>query len=246
MANLLVGTEIGKYQIVEFLGRGAMADVYKAYQPALGRHVAIKILHAFLAADEDFLSRFQREAQAIAALRHPRIVQVYDFDVADDSYYMVMEFLDGHTLEVQLQEMEANNEIMLFSEAIRITRDAASALSYAHGRGMIHRDIKPANIMIDRENQVILTDFGIAKILSSTRHTATGSIVGTPYYMSPEQGQGDVADARSDLYSLGIMFFRMVTGRLPYDADAALAVLLKHMNAPIPIPSQINIVAGRC
>jgi len=240
MMNPLIGTTMGKYQIVEFLGRGATADVYRAYQPALDRHVAIKVLHPSLATDKDFLGRFRREARAVAALRHPRIMQVYDFDMADGRYYMVTEFIDGHTLEARLQEAAANDEIVPLDEAIRITREIASALSYAHGHGMVHRDIKPANVMINRENQVILADFGMAKILSSAKHTATGSIIGTPYYMSPEQASGESGDTRSDLYSLGVMFFQMVTGQLPYNADTAVAVLLMHVNSPIPAPGRVN------
>jgi len=239
--DMLIGKTLGRYQIVELLGRGAMAEVYKAHQPTLDRYVAIKILHSFLAEDKDLLSRFQREAKAAAQLRHPNIVQVHDFDVVDGVYYyMIMEFIDGYTLEAKLQELADNDKIMPLDEVTRIVGDVASALFYAHDRGMIHRDIKPSNIMINRENQVILTDFGIAKILSDPKYTTTGAILGTPYYISPEQGLGKPGNARSDIYSLGAMFFQMVTGQLPYDADTAMAVLLKHINDPIPIASQLN------
>jgi serine/threonine protein kinase/formylglycine-generating enzyme required for sulfatase activity len=240
MGDPFIGTTIDKYKIVEPLGRGATADVYKAYQPALDRYVAIKILHSFLATDKEFLRRFQNEAQAAANLRHPRVVQVYDFKAFDDQCYMVMELINGHTLEAQMRKLAASDEIMALDEAFRITRDIASVLSYAHSQGMIHRDVKPANVMINQKNQVILTDFGIAKLLNSTLHTATGSIVGTPYYMAPEQGLGGGGDARSDLYSLGVMLFEMVTGQLPYQAETAVGLLLKHISAPIPIPSQLN------
>ncbi|TEU11372.1 MAG: hypothetical protein E3J25_08125 [Anaerolineales bacterium] len=237
----LIGKTLGKYQIVELLGRGSMAEVYKAYHPALDRHVAIKILHSFLAEDKDFLGRFQREAKAAGQLRHPNIVQVHDFDVTDGVYYyIVMEFIDGYTLEAKLHELAASKKIMPLEEAIRIAGDVASALSYAHGRNMIHRDIKPSNVMINRENQVILTDFGIVKILGGPQYTSAGAIAGTPNYISPEQGLGKPQDARSDIYSLGAMFFQMVTDQLPYDADSGVAVLLKHVNDPIPIASQLN------
>lgn len=223
MADSLIGKTLGKYQIVELIGRGAMAEVYKAYQASLDRHVAIKLLHSFLAEDKNFLARFQREAKSGAQLRHPNIVQTYDFDATDGVYfYIVMECINGYTLDAKLQELTAQNEIMPLPEAIRISKDVASALSYANSHGMAHRDIKPSNVMLNQDRHVILTDFGIAKILGDARHTATG-IVGTPNYISPEQGLGKAADARSDLYSLGAMFFQMVTGQLPYQADVAVA-----------------------
>ncbi len=240
MAGSLIGKTIGKYQIVELLGRGGMAEVYKAYQPSLDRYVAIKLMHSFLADDADFLGRFQREAKAVASLRHSNIVQVHDFDVADGIYYMVMEFIDGVTLKAKLQELASNNTMMPLDEATRITKDVASALAYAHRRDMVHRDVKPANVMLDREGRIILTDFGIAKILSGPQYTASGAMVGTPAYMSPEQGLGQPGDARSDIYALGTMLFQMATGQLPYDADTPLAIVLKHVNDPLPIPSRLN------
>ncbi len=240
MSDSIIGKTIGKYQIVEHLGRGGMAEVYKAYQPSLDRYVAIKLMHSFLADDQDFLGRFQREAKAIGRLRHPNIVQVHDFDYADGLYYMVMEFIDGYTLKTRLIELANQNKMLPLREAMRITRDVAAALDYAHKREMVHRDVKPANVMINKDNQVILTDFGIAKILSGPQFTASGAMIGTPAYMSPEQGLGEPGDARADIYSLGIMLFQMITGQLPYDADTPLAIVLKHVNNPLPIPSQLN------
>jgi len=241
MADSIIGRTLGKYQIVERVGRGAMAEVYKAYQQSLDRHVSIKIMHSFLAEDKDFLDRFQREARAAAQLRHPNIVQVYDFDVLDGVYYyMVMEFIDGDTLQVALQNLATANRTMPPNTAIHIAAEITSALSYAHSRGMIHRDIKPSNVMLNREGHAILTDFGMAKLIGDAKYTNAGGITGTPNYIPPEQGLGKPADARSDLYSLGTMLFQMVTGRLPYQADSAVEVLLKHINDPIPIPSQIN------
>jgi serine/threonine-protein kinase len=235
-----IGKTIGKYKIVAHLGHGATADVYKAFQETLDRHVAIKLLHPFLADDADFLTRFQREAKAIARLRHPNIVQVYDFDVIERIYYLVMEFVDGYTLKTKLQELAATRLVMPLDEAIRIARCVAMALSYAHGRDMVHRDIKPANIIIDQENQVILTDFGMAKILGSAQFTASGDTIGTPAYASPEQVLAQPGDPRSDVYSLGAVFFHMVTGQVPYDAETGVAVFLKHLTEPLPSPRQIN------
>ncbi|MCI0574856.1 MAG: serine/threonine protein kinase, partial [Chloroflexi bacterium] len=249
----LVGQTVGKYRIVEALGRGGMAEVYKAYQESLDRYVAIKVMHSFLADEKDFLNRFQREAKAMASLSHSHIVGVYDFDVEDGTYYIVMEFISGETLKQKLETLASRGQRLPLSQAVRIVLEIADALSYAHSRSMVHRDIKPANIMINDEGRAVLTDFGIAKILSGPSYTATGAMVGTPAYMSPEQGLGQPGDERSDLYSLGVLFFQMATGRLPYDADTPLAVILKHVNEPVPstvalnpdIPPDIQEVIGK-
>lgn len=214
-----------------------MAEVFRGYHANLDRHVAIKVLHAFLADDPEFKNRFHREAQNVARLKHPNIVQVYDFDfdAASESFYMVMELVEGVTLKDRLLEMSSKNDLLPMEEALRITREAAGALAYAHSRGMIHRDVKPANLMIDHhDNRVVLTDFGIAKIVTGAQFTASGGMVGTPAYMAPEQGLGEAGDERSDLYSLGIILYQMLTNELPYDAEAPLAVILKHLNSPIP------------
>jgi serine/threonine protein kinase len=241
MADSLIGRTIGKYKVVERLGRGGMAEVYKAHQEALDRYVAIKLMHSFLADDQDFLSRFKREARSMAALNHPNIVSVYDFDVeGKQTYYLVMEFVAGGTLKEKLEALARQGEQLSLAQAIRIVLEIADALSYAHGRGMIHRDIKPANIMLAEDGRAVLTDFGIAKMLSGPSYTATGAMIGTPAYMSPEQGLGQPGDERSDLYSLGVLFFQMATGRLPFDADTPLAVVLKHVNEPVPTPNLLN------
>jgi len=234
----LIGETLGKYQIIEHLGRGGMAEVYKAYQPSLDRHVAVKVLHSFLADEANFLARFRREAKAVAALRHPNIVQVYDFDYDQERrvYYMVMEFIDGPSLKVRLQELAARQERMGVDEAIRIVTAVGGGLDYAHRRGMVHRDVKPANIMFTSEGQVILTDFGIAKMVNVTGITASGAMVGTPAYISPEQGLGHAGDERSDIYSLGIVLYQLLTGNLPFDADTPMGVVLKHINDPLPSP----------
>jgi tRNA A-37 threonylcarbamoyl transferase component Bud32 len=240
MVESLVGRTIGKYKIVEHLGRGGMAEVYKAYQEALDRHVAIKLMHSFLASEQDFMNRFRREARAMAALNHPNIVGVYDFDLQGETSYIVMEYVGGGTLKDRLEQLAQQGETMPLVQTVRIVLEIADALSYAHGRGMVHRDIKPANIMLAEDGHAVLTDFGIAKMLSGPSYTATGAMIGTPAYMSPEQGLGQPGDERSDLYSLGVLFFQMATGRLPFDADTPLAVVLKHVNDPIPVPTAIN------
>jgi tRNA A-37 threonylcarbamoyl transferase component Bud32 len=222
------------------MGRGGMAEVYRAYHATLDRYVAIKILHNYLADDPEFKGRFEKEAQSIAKLKHPHIVQVYDFDydAQTESYYMVMEFVDGPTLRDYLHDMNARDQRIPLHEVIRIIREAASALAYAHSFKVIHRDVKTANLMLDKGSRVVLTDFGIAKIISGPQYTATGGAVGTPAYMSPEQGMGTTGDERSDLYSLGVIFYELLTGELPFTADTPVAMILKHMHDPIPLPSQ--------
>ncbi|MDA0246285.1 MAG: protein kinase, partial [Chloroflexi bacterium] len=238
--NSLIGRTIGKYKIVQHLGRGGMAEVYKAYHENLDRHVAIKLMHPFLADDKEFLARFKREARAMAAISHPNIIDVFDFDVEGDTYYIVMEYISGGTLKELIEHLAANGQRMELSRAIQLILELADALTFAHSRGMLHRDIKPANIMLNERDSAILTDFGIAKMMSGPSHTATGAMIGTPAYMSPEQGLGQPGDERSDLYSLGVLFYQLVTGKLPYDADTPLAVVLKHVNEPLPDPRTLN------
>jgi serine/threonine protein kinase len=228
--------KLGKYEVTERLGRGGMAEVYRAYHASLDRFVAIKVLHAFLADDPEFKNRFEKEARNIAKLKHPNIVQVYDFDydAESESYYMVMELVEGLTLKDLLFKMAEQGRLPTLREAVRFVKEVASALAYAHSQSMVHRDVKPGNLMLDRDERLVLTDFGIAKIVTNQQFTATGGMVGTPAYMSPEQGLGEAGDERSDLYSLGVILFQLVTGKLPYDAETPLAVILKHLNEPIP------------
>ncbi len=219
-----------------------MAEVYKAYHAPLDRFVALKILHPFLGEDPQFKERFSKEARNVAQLRHPNIVQVYDFDLdaPRELYYMVMEYIDGPTLRARLMQQTFQGASPDIPEAIRITRDLASALYYAHARGMIHRDLKPGNIMFDSDDRVVLTDFGIARIVSGPNVTASGSMIGTPAYMSPEQGLGQSGDHRSDIYSLGIVLYQLLTGTTPFNADTPIAIVLKHVNDPLPPPTNIN------
>jgi serine/threonine protein kinase len=236
----LEGKNLGKYRILEPLGRGGMAQVYKAYHPALDRYVAIKILRSDLIEEAEFLARFSREARAVAALRHPHIVQIYDFDVEDDLYYMVMELLEGDTLKAYLNTMRVRGERLPQGEVVRIFSDVLDGLSYAHGVGIIHRDLKPANIMLTGNGQAVLTDFGIAQIVGGTQYTVSGALMGTLNYMAPEQGLSGHCDVRSDIYSLGIVYYEALTGRVPFDADTPLAILMKQINDPLPIPRQFD------
>lgn len=236
----LVGKTVGKYRIVARLGRGGMAEVYKAYQPGLDRYVGIKVLHAHLVDDKDFIGRFEREALAVGKLRHPNIVQALDFDREGEMYFMAMEFIDGPTLKDELKARRTENNPFSLKEVSRIFTALCSAIDYAHSRSMVHRDLKPANVMINQEGQVVLTDFGIARIIGATQYTQTGALSGTPAYMSPEQGQGERGDERSDIYSLGVMLYEMVTGVVPFDGDTPFAVIMKHISEPLPLPTRLN------
>ncbi|GIK40978.1 MAG: hypothetical protein BroJett011_48110 [Chloroflexota bacterium] len=235
----LVGQTIGQYQIVQRLGRGGMADVYKAFHTGLAVYRALKVIRPEFVTEEGFKERFQREAQAVAALRHPNIVQMHDFGAQDNLYYMVMEFVEGQDLKSYLTH---HGQIRPFSQIVTILEQIASALGYAHQRGVVHRDIKPANIMLTPEGQAILMDFGIAKMLTlEERMTQTGVGIGTPTYMSPEQARGESnVGPPADIYSLGIVLYEMLTGRVPFSADTPLAVMLKAINDPLPPPREFS------
>jgi len=235
----LIGTEIGKYRITERLGQGGMAEVYAGIHTHLDRKVAVKVLHSYLLEGGDFVARFKREAKAVANLRHPNIVQVYDFDIQDDLIFMVMEYIDGVNLHTKLVEVGNRGERMPIKLIGSIINDIASALDYAHTKDMLHRDIKPSNIMLDKDDKAYLTDFGIAKLLSDQKFTATGTLVGTPAYMSPEQGLGDDVSKESDIYSLGVVAFEMLTGQVPYDAKTPIGIVHKQINDPIPNMSEL-------
>jgi serine/threonine protein kinase len=228
----LSGQKLGPYELRERFGRGGMAEVYKAYQTSMERFVAIKVMLAGFTDNEEFVERFRREARAVGRLRHPHIVQVFDFGVDKDVYYMAMELIRGGNLKHFIQK----HQRLSGEQALTVASQLADALQYAHDAGMIHRDLKPANVMFEDESgrNAILTDFGIARILGNTGLTETGMAVGTPTYMSPEAGIGDDIDGRADIYALGVMLFEMLTGRVPYDADTPMAVVMKHVNAPLP------------
>ena len=224
----------GRYKIEDLLGQGGMSAVYKATDPNLRRVVAIKIVHPHLSSDPSFIRRFEEEAAAIASLRHPNIVQVFDFNTDEDVNYMVMEYVPGETLQTRLKRLNNKERKMTFEEAINITINVCDGLSYAHKRGMVHRDVKPANIMLDVNNQAILMDFGIVKIVGSSAHTLTGAVIGTANYMAPEIIRSESADQRSDIYSLGITLFEMLSGSPPFDADSAMTIMMMHLNEPLP------------
>jgi len=230
----------GRYLIEELLGQGGMSAVYKATDPNLKRVVAVKMIHPHLSDDADFVRRFEEEAKAVAQLRHPNIIQVYDFDHHEDTYFMVLEFVPGETLQDHLKRLNASGRRLSITKAVEYMIEISQAVDYAHQRGMIHRDIKPANLMLSVMGPAILMDFGIAKIVGGTQHTATGAVVGTAKYMSPEQIKGEHPDRRSDVYSLGVTLFEMVSGRPPYEADSAMTLMMMHVNDPVPNLRELN------
>jgi eukaryotic-like serine/threonine-protein kinase len=233
-----IGTDTvvdGRYRVVDRLGSGGMADVYCAEDLQLGRNVALKMLHPRFAEDQEFVERFRREASAAAGLNHQNVVSVYDRGEWDGTSYIAMEHVDGRTLKQVVQD-EAPLEP---ERAIGLTEQVLRAARFAHRRGIIHRDLKPHNVIVDEEGRAKVTDFGIAKAGASDM-TQTGSIMGTAQYLSPEQAQGVAVDARSDLYSTGIILYELLTGRVPFDGDSAVTIALKQVNErPIP-PSHFN------
>ncbi len=225
----LIGKEIGQYVITQWLGEGGMAVVYKAHQPSLNRDVAIKILTGPLARDEEFVLRFRREAVAAGALGHPNILTIYDAGTTHDGlHYIVMEYVPGGTLK---EFMERGP--LPVDRARHIVAQIADALQAAHQHGIVHRDLKPSNILFTRDGRPLLMDFGVALTAAGTRLTRTGMAVGTPEYMSPEQAQGLAVDGRSDIYSLGIMIYEMLTGEVPFVSDTPLATLYQHVHNAI-------------
>lgn len=258
-----VGRTLSKVAIEQKLGRGGMAEVYLGRHQTLNRPVAVKILHAHLMEEPELQRRFMAEAQAVASLRHPHIVQIYDYDVVEGRPYMVMELLDGLSLATYLRGLHDSGVTLPLGTISKLVQDVASALDYAHAREIIHRDIKPANIMLRQGSrkidptvpllpdvEAILTDFGIARLNTSTTRTETGTVLGTPAYMSPEQIRGVEIDGRSDIYSLGVVMYEMLAGKPPFDVDTTpAAILVKHLQEqPPPLPQvapQVQQVVDR-
>ncbi|MDT0545435.1 MULTISPECIES: protein kinase [Streptomyces] len=236
----------GRYQLRDLLGEGGMASVHLAYDSVLDRQVAIKTLHTELGREQSFRERFRREAQAVAKLTHTNIVSVFDTgeDTIDGSVmpYIVMEYVEGQPLRSVLDADARQYGAMPTEKALKITADVLAALEISHEMGLVHRDIKPGNVMMTKRNVVKVMDFGIARAMQSgvTSMTQTGMVVGTPQYLSPEQALGRGVDARSDLYSVGIMLFELLTGRLPFDADSPLAIAYAHVQEEPVAPSTIN------
>jgi hypothetical protein len=239
----LVGMVIGHYEVQESIGRGGMAEVYRGRHVRLGRTVAIKVLPASLATEADFRDRFEREARAIAALKHPNIVQVFDFGELEGMYYMVMEYIGGKDLAHRLRETP---KLPLF-QTVQMMEGVASALDYAHSQGLVHRDVKPSNVMLeplgfypdtgDEQVRTILTDFGIAKIVAGGGQSTKTGMMGTLDYMAPEQVRASPQiDGRADIYAMGVMVYEMLTGRLPFEGDSPGQIMLAHLQKPAPDP----------
>lgn len=232
----ITGRQLGQYLIIEPLGEGGMAAVYKAYQASMDRYVAVKVLPRHYAGDADFVHRFKREAKIIARLEHPNILPVHDYGESDGYTYIVMRYIAGSTLADHLQ-----GKPLPIAQIIPMFAQVCSALDYAHSKGVIHRDVKPSNVLIDSLGNCLLSDFGISRMVEgASQLTASGAFLGTPTYASPEQALGQSLDGRSDIYSLGIMLYEMTTGQPPFEAETPMAVLVKHVHDPFPLPHTIN------
>src|SRR5579883_975806 len=226
-----------RYELDHLIARGGMAEVYRARDRLLDRPVALKVLFPELSVDRAFVERFRREAQAAANLSHPNIVPVFDWGEDTGTYFIVMEFVDGRPLSAILK----SSKVLSPERAADIGASVAAALGYAHKNKVIHRDVKPGNVLITDEGQVKVTDFGIARALNTEESlTQTGAVMGTATYFSPEQAEGAGVDARSDIYSLGVVLFEMVTGRPPFMGESPVAVASKHVREDVPAPRSIN------
>lgn len=257
-----IGKNIGKVRIEKLLARGGMAEVYLGSHLTLERPVAIKLLHSYIEEDPFLLERFHREAKVVAGLRHSNIVQIFDFDTTDGHPYIVMEYLKGPTLATYLRNLHQRKKRIPSHQVARLLKGLTAALDYAHGQGVIHRDIKPGNILLHNKTdeipldksltndvEAIVTDFGLVRLMDAASQTASGLISGTPAYMSPEQARGDPTDHRTDIYSLGVVLYEMLAGRVPFEADSTLTVLHMHIHTPPPsipgIPAEVQAVMDR-
>jgi len=240
------GKTLGRVHINGLVARGGMAEVYTGTHDSFGQ-VAVKVMRGMLDKDSDQLARFQREAEVIEELRHPNIVQMFDYDIVDESPYLVIEYIPGPSLAAYLKSLHDNKQRLPIGMVAQILKSMANALDFAHSKGIVHRDIKPANVLLRSQSDIIevnkplprdvepvLTDFGLVRLLDSTMHTTAGSVSGTPTYMSPEQARGEKVDKRTDIYSLGIMLYEMLAGAVPFNADTTFGMLMKHINEPPP------------
>ena len=233
------GTQVGPFRILGLLGRGGMAAVYRAQDTKLDRTIALKVLPPEFLHDGTFARRFEQEARVVAKLEHPNIVPIYASGIDDGIPWMSMRLLAGGTLGTVLKNRRPET-----GEAVRMLRSVADALDYAHALGIVHRDIKPTNILLDGFGGVYIGDFGLAQMLEGDPGlTRTGTLIGTPHYMAPEQALGEPADHRCDIYSLGIVAYEIFVGAMPFTADSPVSVLLKHVNQPLPVPSDSHRIA---
>jgi formylglycine-generating enzyme required for sulfatase activity/serine/threonine protein kinase len=235
MPHEWTGRELGGYHVIEWIGSGNMAEVYKAMQPSVNRAVAIKIMSAALAGDTEFVKRFQQEAKVVARLEYPNILPVIDYGEEEQALYLVMRYLKGGTLHDLIQAGPLPPQVVL-----RYLTEIGQAIDYAHGLDIVHRDIKPRNVLLDLDGNPFIADFGLAKITSAAALTLSGQIMGTPRYISPERALGRPVDGRSDLYSLGVILYEMLTGHVPYDADSTVDLVMQHIESPIPSVTAAN------
>jgi serine/threonine-protein kinase len=231
------GEMVGPYRIIEQLGRGGMATVFKAYHANLDRYVAIKVLHPAFLEEETFQARFEREAKVVARLEHPNIIPVYDFSEHNGNPYLVMKYVEGETLKARLKSAPLSPE-----EGVKVIQAVGDGLSYAHSQGILHRDVKPSNVMISEDGQIFLTDFGLARIASAGESTISNDMmIGTPQYISPEQAMGKRdLDAGTDIYSFGVLIYELVVGKVPFSADTPFAIIHDHIYTPLPLPRVVN------
>jgi serine/threonine protein kinase len=232
-----IGENVGQYRIIEQLGQGGMATVYKAYHASLDRYVALKVLHPAFNEDQTFISRFQREARVVAKLEHPNIVPIYDYSEHEKRPYLVMKYIEGDTLKARLSLGPLTSE-----EIEQVVNSVGAALEYAHRQGILHRDIKPSNVMIATDGMMYLADFGLARIAQAGESTmSSDSIMGTPQYISPEQAMGKKdLDAGTDIYSFGVMLYELVVGQVPFSADTPFSIIHDHIYTPLPLPKKVN------
>lgn len=233
----IIGENVGPYRLIEKLGKGGMATVFKAYHPSLDRYVAIKALHPAFMEHPGFIDRFEREAKVVAKLDHPNIVPIFDFSEHEDRPYLVLKYIRGETLKARLVKAK-----LTYKESRHIFRVISSALAFAHQEGVLHRDIKPSNVLLEKGGQIYLADFGLARITETSQTTLSGQMMmGTPHYISPEQakGLGDL-DSGTDIYSLGVMMYELLVGEVPFQADTPFSVIHDHIYSPLPLPRDMN------